>query len=143
MSSRLHAEEFFSHKSSSIIQTTKTCLTQTSGFSNTLLYQNERRFFFFFSFFPCLILLEFCYYSPPFCKNHTKLGVDKEFKHVRYFKQRLCIFFVQMLKTVSIFILRGWFQIYSGNNTLYAYEVINLVSKSVHSQYIQVWVKGF
>ena len=67
--------------------------------------------------------------------------------------QELCIFLVQMLKTVSIsfinskllnwlehFILRGCFQIYSGNNKsllLYACEVIHLINKSANSQDVQ------
>ena len=100
--------------------------------------------------YPCPILLEFSHSSPPLCKNYTKPDVDT------YFDQGLCIFFIQMLKTVSILfinwskhfiILRGSFQIYSGNNTfllLYAFfVVINLISKGVIEQYVHGWVKCF
>ena len=68
--------------------------------------------------------------------------------------QELCIFLVEMLKTVSIsfinskllnwlehFILRDCFQFYSGNNNksllLYACEVIHLINKSANSQDVQ------
>ena len=70
-----------------------------------------------------------------------------------YIDRGLCIFFVQMLKAVSIsfvnselaehFIWRGCFQICSGNyNTsllLYACEVIHLINKGATSPYVQVY----
>ena len=66
-----------------------------------------------------------------------------------YTDQKPCIFLVQIPETVNMlfinwldhFILKGWFQIYSGNkNTLlYACKVINLINKGVTSQYVQRW----
>ena len=56
-----------------------------------------------------------------------------------YFDRGFCNFFAQIPKTVIIlsinwselFILRVWFQVYSGSNTfLYACEVIKFISKS-------------
>ena len=67
-----------------------------------------------------------------------------------YIDQELCIFLMQMLKTVSISFIdselvrtlhsMGCFQICSGNSNtsllLYAYEVIHLINKDVISRYV-------
>ena len=48
--------------------------------------------------------IEFRHSSSPLCKNHKKPKVDKKIltsRHV-YIDQEICIFHVQMLKTVSI-----------------------------------------
>ena len=48
------------------------------------------------------ILLEFCHYFPPLCKNHKKMRSIRKLKHARRIDRGLCIFLVEMLKTVSI-----------------------------------------
>lgn len=66
-----------------------------------------------------------------YIKNIKNPRPIRKFKHARHVDRQLCIFFVQILKAVSIsfinwsenFILRGWFQIYSvNNNTLYLWS---------------------
>ena len=67
-----------------------------------------------------------------------------------YIDQGLCIFLMQILKTVNISSINrdlvrslysvGCFQICSGNNTsllLYVFEVIHLINKGVISPYVQ------
>ena len=62
---------------------------------------------------PSRILLEFRHYSPPLSKNIKNLRSMRKFKHARHLHWHLhlhlaltltglCIFLVQMLKTVSI-----------------------------------------
>ena len=124
------------------------CCFRSSEFNNTFLYQikggvkqsQEHQH-------PCHILLEFCHSSPPFCKNHKKIGrackiftLSKGFAFSSYRCSKQSVSRVLSVNWSEHFIRWGCFQICSGNNKsllLYACEVIHLINKSVISPYVQ------
>ena len=110
-SSRLYAKEFSFDKSSSMKLTIYQKLRNSNG--NTFSFIP---YVYYFSYHPWIAVYEdwslntqehqnpeFHHSPPPLYKNHRKTEVDKKSSmQDTYTDQQLCIFLVQMLKTISI-----------------------------------------
>ena len=127
---------------------------QRSEFNNTLLYQSkgketqpqEHQY-------PCPILLEFCHFSLPLCKNHKKsevyqkiqacetLTLTKGFVFSLYRCSKQSVSRLLTLNWSKYFIRWGYFQICSGNKStlllLYACKIIHFINKGVISLHAQ------